>query len=79
MAKITFSDDDLLFGDKFYNRLLFMVNFARDERVNRILVDRGFGINILPICKMKDLKISTTDLTNSRLMIHDSIKKDKGL
>ncbi|KAH0761501.1 hypothetical protein KY290_017574 [Solanum tuberosum] len=68
-AKITFSDDDLLFGDTFHNRPLFMVGFAREKRVNRILVDGGSGINILPIHTMKELGISTTDLTDSRLMI----------
>ncbi|KAH0756363.1 hypothetical protein KY290_026633 [Solanum tuberosum] len=69
MAKITFFDDDLLFGDTFHNHPLFMVGFAREKRVNRILVDGGSGINILPICTMKELGISTANLTDSRLMI----------
>ncbi|KAH0651762.1 hypothetical protein KY284_031674 [Solanum tuberosum] len=69
MAKITFSDDDLLFGDTFHNRPLFMVGFAHEKMVNRILVDGGSGINILPIRTMKELGISTADLTDSRLMI----------
>ncbi|KAH0746439.1 hypothetical protein KY285_008096 [Solanum tuberosum] len=37
--------------------------------VNRILVDGGSGTNILPIRTMKELGISTADLTDSRLMI----------
>ncbi|KAH0720373.1 hypothetical protein KY285_005175 [Solanum tuberosum] len=69
MVKITFSDDDLLFGDTFHNRPLFMVGFAREKIVNRILVDGGSRINILPICTMKELGISTADLTDSHLMI----------
>ncbi|KAH0714900.1 hypothetical protein KY284_007805 [Solanum tuberosum] len=69
MAKSTFSDDDLLFGDTFHNCPLFMVGFAREKRVNRILVDGGSGINILLIRTMKELGISTEDLTDSRLMI----------
>ncbi|KAH0685749.1 hypothetical protein KY285_019065 [Solanum tuberosum] len=69
MAKITFFDDDILFGDTFHNRPLFVVGFAREKMVNRILVDGGSGINILPIRTMKELGISTTDLTDSRLMI----------
>ncbi|KAH0712097.1 hypothetical protein KY289_008056 [Solanum tuberosum] len=69
MAKITLSDDDLLFGDTFHNCPLFMVGFACEKRVNRILVDGGSGINILPIRTMKELGISTEDLTDSRLMI----------
>ncbi|KAH0702294.1 hypothetical protein KY285_016572 [Solanum tuberosum] len=46
-----------------------MAGFAREKRVNRILVDGGSGINILPIRTMKELGISTTELTNSHLMI----------
>ncbi|KAH0650708.1 hypothetical protein KY284_030620 [Solanum tuberosum] len=46
-----------------------MVGFAREKRVNRILVDEGSGINILPICTLKELGISTANLTDSRLMI----------
>ncbi|KAH0636782.1 hypothetical protein KY285_036491 [Solanum tuberosum] len=69
MAKITFSDDDLLFGDTFHNRPLFMVGFSREKKVNRILIDGGSGINIILIRIMKELGISTADLTDSRLMI----------
>ncbi|KAH0727913.1 hypothetical protein KY290_003618 [Solanum tuberosum] len=64
MAKITFSNDDLLFGNTFHNCPLFMVGFAREKRVNRILVDGGSGINILPIRTIKGLGISTADLTD---------------
>ena len=53
MAKITFSNDDLLFGDTFYNRPLFMVGFAHEKWVNKILVDGGSLINILSIRPMK--------------------------
>ena len=69
MAKISFSDDDLLFGDTFHNHPLFMIDFARGKRVNRILVNGGSGINILPIRTMKELGISTADLTDRRLII----------
>ena len=53
MAKITFSNDDLLFGDTFYNRPLFMVGFAHEKWVNKILVDGGSLINILSIRPME--------------------------
>ncbi|KAH0773669.1 hypothetical protein KY290_010806 [Solanum tuberosum] len=46
-----------------------MVGFACEKRVNIILVDGGCGINILPIRTMRELGISTTDLSESRLMI----------
>ena len=64
-----FSEDDLLFGDTFHNHLLFMVGFAHEKRVNRILVDGGSGINTLRIRIIEELGISTTDLSDSRLMI----------
>ena len=42
MSKITFCDIDLLLGDTtFHNHPLFMVDFEREKRVNRILVDGG--------------------------------------
>ncbi|KAH0781203.1 hypothetical protein KY290_000801 [Solanum tuberosum] len=69
MAKITFSDDELLLGDTLHNRPLFMVGFACEKRVNKILVDGRSGINIIPIRTMKELGLSTTDVTESRLMI----------
>ena len=78
MAKITFSDDDLLFGDIFHNCPLFIEGFMRDKRVNRILVDGGSGINILPILTMKELGVSTTDLIDSRLMIQGFNQGGKG-
>ena len=59
MVKIKFSDDDLLFGDTLHNRPLLMVGFALEKRVNKILVDGGSGINILPIRTMKELGIPT--------------------
>ena len=72
MSKITFCDIDLLLGDTtFHNHPLFMVDFEREKRVNRILVDGGSGINILPILTMKELGVSTTDLIDSRLMIQN--------
>ena len=78
MAKITFSDDDLLFGDTFHNLPLFITGFTCEKRVNRILVDGGSGINILPILTMKELGVSTTDLIDSRLMIQGFNQGGKG-
>lgn len=69
MAKITFFDSDLILGDPPHNRPLFMVGFAREKKVNRILVDGGSGVNIIPIRTMKELGIATANLTESRLMI----------
>ncbi|XP_060170392.1 uncharacterized protein LOC132601308 [Lycium barbarum] len=69
MAKITFTNDDLLLSDTPHNRPLLMIGFAREQKVNRILIDDGSGVNILPIHTMKELGIAMEDLSIIRLMI----------
>ncbi|XP_060202223.1 uncharacterized protein LOC132630681 [Lycium barbarum] len=69
MAKITFTDNDLLLGDTPHNRPSLMIGFAREQKVNRILIDGGSRVNILPIHIMKELGIAMEDLFASCLMI----------
>lgn len=69
MTKITFSDDDLVLVDTLYNLPLFMVCFVSEQKVNRIQVDDGSRFNNLLIRKIKELRISTIDLTESLSMI----------
>ncbi|KAL0423644.1 UNVERIFIED_CONTAM: hypothetical protein Sradi_0899200 [Sesamum radiatum] len=69
MSAMTFTDEDLLLGSKPHNRPLFVTYYAREQKVNRILIDGGSAVNILPLRIMKELRISTDELTNSRLMI----------
>ncbi|KAL0410878.1 UNVERIFIED_CONTAM: hypothetical protein Slati_3677500 [Sesamum latifolium] len=69
MSAITFTDKDLLLGSKPHNRLLFVTCYAREQKVNRILIDGGSAVNILPLHTMKDLGIPMDELTSSRLMI----------
>lgn len=68
-AKLTFPNDDLLLGEIVHNRPLYMVGFVRGHKVNRIMVDDGSGVNILPIRTVKELGISMDELSESRLMI----------
>ncbi|XP_059316492.1 uncharacterized protein LOC132067311 [Lycium ferocissimum] len=68
-TRITFTDDDLLLGETLHNRPLYMVGYALEKRINRILIDDGSGVNILPIRTMKELGITTEELSESRLMI----------
>ncbi|XP_059281291.1 uncharacterized protein LOC132034986 [Lycium ferocissimum] len=68
-AKITFTNDDLLLGQTLHNRPLYMVGFVRGHKVNRIMIDDGSGVNILPIRIVKELGISVDELSESRLMI----------
>ncbi|KAL0295620.1 UNVERIFIED_CONTAM: hypothetical protein Sangu_3192300 [Sesamum angustifolium] len=46
---ITFTDEDLLLGSKPHNRPLFVAGYVREQKVNRILIDRGSAVNILPL------------------------------
>lgn len=55
--KFTFTNDDLLLGETAHNRPLYMVGFVCGHKVNRIIVDDGSVVNILPICTMKELGI----------------------
>ncbi|KAL0302412.1 UNVERIFIED_CONTAM: hypothetical protein Scaly_3033400, partial [Sesamum calycinum] len=48
MSTITFTDEDLLLGSKPHNRPLFVAGYVREQKVNRILIDGGSAVNILP-------------------------------
>ncbi|XP_070049155.1 uncharacterized protein [Nicotiana tomentosiformis] len=67
--KVTFTNDNLLLGDTLYNRLLYLVGYMGDERVNQILVDGESSVNILPISAVKELGIPMNELSESRVMI----------
>ncbi|KAL0447773.1 UNVERIFIED_CONTAM: hypothetical protein Slati_1905200 [Sesamum latifolium] len=41
MSAMTFTDEDLLLGSKPHNRPLFVTCYAREQKVNRILIDGG--------------------------------------
>ncbi|KAH0636367.1 hypothetical protein KY289_036282 [Solanum tuberosum] len=62
-TKITFTDNDLLFGETLHNRPLYMVGHVREKKINRILIDEGSGVNILPIHTLKELGITTKELS----------------
>ncbi|PIN10178.1 hypothetical protein CDL12_17234 [Handroanthus impetiginosus] len=66
---ITFSDEDLLLGSKPHNRSLFVPGFMQEQKVNRILIDGGSAVNIMPKSTMKRLGILAQDLSHSRLTI----------
>ncbi|KAL7126395.1 hypothetical protein ABFS83_14G183900 [Erythranthe nasuta] len=69
MSTMTFADEDLLLGSKPHNRPLFVAGYAREQKVNRILIDGGSAVNILPLHTLNELGISTEELKTSRLMI----------
>jgi len=59
---VTFTGDDLLLGSKPHNRSLFMASYIKEHKVDRILVDRGSTVNIMPKSTMHDLGITTEEL-----------------
>ncbi|KAL0284853.1 UNVERIFIED_CONTAM: hypothetical protein Sangu_2806500 [Sesamum angustifolium] len=69
MSIITFSDEDLLLGSKPHNRPLFVAGYVREQKVNRICIDGGSAVNIVPLQILKELGIPIDKLSNSRLMI----------
>ncbi|KAH0729704.1 hypothetical protein KY290_000837 [Solanum tuberosum] len=68
-TKIIFTDNDLLFGETLHNRPLYMVGHVLEKKINRILIDEGSGVNILPIHTFKELDITTEELSESCLLI----------
>jgi hypothetical protein len=69
VASIMFTDEDRLLGSRIHNRPLFVTGYIKEQLVNRILVDGGSAVNILPLKVLKDLGISLDQLSHSRLMI----------
>ncbi|KAM1789817.1 hypothetical protein ACFX12_033939 [Malus domestica] len=66
---IHFTDEDLLLGSKPHNRHLFVSGYVREHKVNRMLVDGGSAINIMPKSTMTTIGIKTDELSLSRLLI----------
>ena len=47
-----------------------MSGYVREQMLNRILIDNGYVINILPKSTMNQLGISIEELSSSKLVIH---------
>lgn len=55
---IIFTDNDILFGEIIHvNRPLYIVGHVLEKMINRILIDEGSRVNILPIHTLKELVI----------------------
>ncbi|KAM2785537.1 hypothetical protein PS2_006533 [Malus domestica] len=62
-------DEDLLLGSKPHNHHLFVSWYVREHKVNRMLVDGGSAINIMPKSTMTTIGIKADELSLSRLLI----------
>jgi hypothetical protein len=65
-----FNDGDLLLGDKKHIMPLFMFGDIDDLPINRIMVDGGSAINLLPLRTLKKIGYSQRDLSHSNVVIH---------
>jgi hypothetical protein len=65
-----FNDEDVLLGYKKHNKHLFMFGDIDDLHINRIMVDGGSAINLLPLCTLKKIGYSQRDLSLSNVVIH---------
>ena len=64
-SSIIFTNDDRLLGSKIHNRPLFVTGYIREQEVNRILINGGSTVNILPLKILKELRISLDELLPS--------------
>ena len=58
---LTFIDKDLFLGFKPHNRPLYVSGYAREQKIDCILIDRGSAINILPKMTMRRLGLTMED------------------
>ncbi|KAM2032327.1 hypothetical protein ACFX1T_014355 [Malus domestica] len=65
---INFTDKDLL-GSKLHNRFLFISGYVREHKVNRMIVDGGSAINIMPKSTMTTTGIKVDELSRSCFLI----------
>ncbi|KAM2282450.1 hypothetical protein ACFXTI_031663 [Malus domestica] len=66
---IHFTDENLMLGSKPHNLHLFVSGYVREHKVNRMLVDGGSAINIMPKLTMTTIGIKADELSLSRLLI----------
>jgi hypothetical protein len=70
MAGINFTDEDLLIGTADHNRPMFITGECEGQKLNRILIDAGSSINIMPLKTLKTLTLDIKLLSNEKVTIH---------
>ena len=69
MTCITFTDDDLQLGVEYHNRPLYVIGKIGDTQVNRIMLDCGSAVNLLPLKTLHAMGMSAKHLSPSMLTI----------
>ncbi|KAK1616645.1 hypothetical protein QYE76_022162 [Lolium multiflorum] len=70
VLNMTFTDDDRLLGSKKHNRPLLMYGEIDVLPTNRIMIDGGSAINLLPLRTLNKIGYSKRDLNKSNVVIH---------
>ena len=66
---ITFTNEDWLLGSKLQNRPLYDFGYAREQKIDCILINEGLAVNILPKMTMRQLGLAMEELSHSHLVI----------
>ncbi|KAL4192915.1 hypothetical protein AMTRI_Chr06g174350 [Amborella trichopoda] len=66
---ITFSENDLQLGGKFHNRPHFMTGELHTYPINRIMLDGGSTINLIPKIILTQLGLGSKDLTSTHITV----------
>ncbi|CAL8989853.1 unnamed protein product [Prunus brigantina] len=69
MAAITFGEDDFLLGSKSHNRPLYVTGEVGGTTINRILLDCGSAVNLIPLKTLHAIGMSARQLSPSMLTI----------
>ncbi|KAK1614458.1 hypothetical protein QYE76_019975 [Lolium multiflorum] len=70
VLNMTFTDEDRLLGSKKHNRPLLMYGEIDVLPTNRIMIDGGSAINLLPLRTLNKIGYSKRDLNKSNVVIH---------
>ena len=68
---IIFNNDDLTVDSKIHNRLLFVSTYIREQKMNWILNNGGFAVNIMSVRAKKEFEISNDEFSQNCLMIQE--------
>ncbi|CAL2256599.1 unnamed protein product [Prunus armeniaca] len=69
MVAITFGEDDFLLGSKSHNRPLYVTGEVGGTTINRILLDCGSAVNLIPLKTLHAIGMSAQQLSPSMLTI----------
>lgn len=68
-ACITFTEEDLMLGHEYHNRPLYVTGLVGNTTINRILLDCGSAVNLLPIKTLHIMGMGAKQLSPSMLTI----------